>query len=215
MSRDRLVLMFAKAPQIGRVKTRLAKDVGPKEALRLYERMALRLWNDVLALRANGGGQVWLCFDPPDQADPVSSWLPGADRYLAQVPGDLGHRLTAAFLEARALEFRRIAVVGMDSPELSTEVIEEAFSRVPRERIVVGPAPDGGFYLLAMACPGPDPRGLFQNVQWSSERTLKDVSRNARMQGIRPFRLTMRPDIDTLSDLETYRRGPSQLAFPL
>lgn len=215
MNPDSLVIVFAKNPVPGRVKTRLAKELGPIEALRIYDKMATRIWECMLTLRGRSGAQVWLCFDPPHQSDPVQAWLAGADRYLPQVGGDLGNRMGAALREAMKLGFRQIAIVGTDAPDLGADQVEGAIARAVPERTVLGPTPDGGFYLLAVAGPDPDPEGLFRDVRWSSSHTLEDVARNVQDQGGALTLLASLPDIDTLQDLEAYRRSPSQRLFGL
>jgi len=215
MPAGHVVLAFAKAPQAGRVKTRLAGDLGAEAALRIYDRMARRVWETLMRLKDETGTQIWLCYDPPEATEAVAVWLAGADRYLPQAAGDLGQRLEAGFREGIRARFQAIAAVGMDAPGLVRAQFELAFAQATNQAAVAGPTPDGGFYLLAVATPGPDPAALFQKVRWSSALTLADVGRNAALLGVGLVFLSPQLDIDTLADLQAYRRSPSQQEFPL
>ena len=215
MTRDSLILVFGKAPQSGRVKTRLAQDLGPGEALRIYDRMARHLWDTVCTFRVGKPVQIWLCFDPPDQAEAIQAWLTGADRYLAQVQSNLGRRLAAGIQEGQALGFNAIAVIGMDTPDLSHHHLEAAFKCVAEGHVALGPSEDGGFYLLAGNGQSFKPESLVEGIRWSSSETLSDLLANLEAMGL-PTRLLPRlHDIDTLEDLRRHQSRDPGAFYPL
>jgi uncharacterized protein len=156
----RTLLVFARAPRAGEVKTRLAAAVGADRAVRIYRRMGREA---VERLRA-GPWRTILCFDPPDAEalEAVATWLGTEDlSFLPQAQGDLGTRLQEAFRAG----FRcggPVCVVGTDIPELDRTRVEEAFRgwRLPSgPDVVLGPATDGGYYLLAVRRPPPASSG--------------------------------------------------------
>lgn len=192
MTRPRLVV-FVKAPVIGGAKTRLAKGIGKVQAWRRHRAMTATLlrrlvdprWETVItlsperALKRRFPG-VW-----PDA-------LPRA----LQGDGDLGAR------QARVFGHRApVCVIGSDAPQITRADIAAAFSNLKRHDAVIGPAEDGGYWLLAMN--GPSPEGLFDGMRWSHEETRNDLLRQLSLHGLARVKL-LRPlrDVDEASDLK-------------
>ncbi|MBA4801559.1 MAG: TIGR04282 family arsenosugar biosynthesis glycosyltransferase [Euryhalocaulis sp.] len=182
--RPRLVI-FAKPPAMGRAKTRLAADIGPVPAMRLYRAMVAHIlrntrdprWKTLLALpddSLNARHPVW----PPD--------LPR----MPQGPGDLGAR------QARAFSAPMTVVIGTDTPDVTARDIAAALAALRRSEAVIGPAEDGGYWLLGLK--GPARPGLFDGVRWSHANTLNDLEKRLP----RPImRLAAKRDIDDGTDL--------------
>lgn len=190
----RTLLVFAKSPEPGRVKTRLARVMGPARAAELYRRMGRRVVDQL----RGGDYRIVVCFDPPDAERAVRRWL-GADSlsFRPQSPGDLGERMVRAFEGA----FRRaeeVCVVGTDAPSVDRTVISRAFRELERVDVVLGPARDGGYYLMALKRPIP---ALFRDVPWSTDAVLEVTLERARELGLAVAQLEERSDVDTVEDL--------------
>jgi uncharacterized protein len=193
-----VVLVFAKLPESGRVKTRLAKDVGAEAALEIYRELAERTWAQVVAADA----ERWLVFDPPDREAEVEAWLPGADRYLSQASGDLGVRLSAAFDAAFDAGAPAAAVIGTDIPGLTAELLDRALDTLAPDEASFGPATDGGYWLLALARRQPS---LFTDMPWSTERVGAITLDRIRALGLSIRTLPTLDDVDTAEDLARWR----------
>ncbi len=189
-----LVLVFAKAPRPGQVKTRLAADLGEETAARIYRTMGRTV---VDGLRG-GPFRIRVCFAPADARTEMADWLGRADLdFHPQSDGDLGHRMETAAAEA----FRsasRVCLVGTDTPDLDHRVVEEALRGLEDADAVVGPARDGGYYLLALNRLEPS---LFRDVPWSTSRVLETTLARAKEAGLTVRTLTMRVDVDRITDV--------------
>ena len=190
------VVVFAKAPVPGRVKTRLAADVGPKEATRIYRTIGLET---VEALRGGPWStHVYITPSTPEALGAVREWL-GTDgiAFRTQAPGDLGDRMSAAARET----LRRAAsmvIVGTDIPGLDAEAIRRALRALETSDVVLGPATDGGYYLIALNEPRPE---LFEDIPWSTSEVLTETTRAAERAGLSVSLLDPMTDVDTLADL--------------
>jgi rSAM/selenodomain-associated transferase 1 len=177
------------------VKTRLAAEVGPEEAADIYRSLGRRVVDQL-----RGGPWRSLVFhDPPGSGGAVEEWLgPEGLAFRPQAPGELGERLQAAFQEAFR-EAEEVVVVGTDAPGVNEALVQEAFRRLGREELVLGPATDGGYYLLGLARPAPE---LFDGVPWSTDAVLEETCRIALREGMIPGFLPALSDVDRLEDWE-------------
>lgn len=188
MIRPRLYV-FAKAPIMGRAKTRLARDIGPAHAKRLYRAMSAQVLRNVQDPRWD----TVLAVTPPAALGHIPDWH--GHTQIAQVSGGLSERLAAVFTGKGP-----VAVIGTDCPQVTANDIADAFSALRRNAAVFGPADDGGFWLMG----GHSPLGLdtFKDVRWSHERTLSDM--RARIDG-NIAQLRTLTDVDDLKALSAYR----------
>lgn len=185
------LIVMAKAPRIGVGKTRLAREVGKVEAWRINRALQARTMRVAMDAR----WRTLLCVTP-DHA--VGLDLPGvwpADVERApQGEGDLGERL------ARALApYRRVAVIGTDCPDITPAHIGSAFTALRRAPFALGPAHDGGFWLLA-ARDGASAARAMAGVRWSSSHAAKDMLRNLRASSV--VLLARLRDVDVAADLK-------------
>jgi len=202
----RCIGVFAKAPTPGRVKTRLAADLGDERATDIYRRIGR---GTVDSLRG-GPYRLIVFFDPPDEVAraAVESWLgPKGLELRPQSSGDLGTRMTAA-LGVCLEEADAACLVGTDIPDLGALTAERAFEALANDDIVVGPATDGGYYLIGMTRPQPD---LFAEVPWSTSRVLSETLARAERRGLTVALLDPKTDVDRVADvplrlLESTRR---------
>jgi hypothetical protein len=188
------VLVFVRAPEAGRVKTRLAAGIGAPAALRVYVRLA----EHALAQARASGAAVRVHFTPADAGEAVRAWLGPGAAYLPQAEGDLGERMRGAFDAAFAAGFRRVVVIGSDLPELSPELLRRAFALLDGREAVLGPARDGGYYLLGLRRPVPD---VFHGIAWSTAEVLGATVARLRATGIEPALLETLADLDEAADL--------------
>ena len=162
-----VLYVFAKRPAMGAAKTRLARDIGPTHAQRLYRAMTERVLRQVRDPR-------WetVVYAAPGRAiGTVPQWQGFAQR--PQPGGSLSPRLDAVFSGPK----RPVIVIGTDCPQVNARDIAAALRRLKQHRVVFGPASDGGFWL--MGANAPLGRGFFDGVRWSSAHTLSDVADRA------------------------------------
>ena len=204
------LILFAKPPLPGRVKTRLAQSLGPEGAARLYACFLRDAAETARALTAErpGVGLVceWVFEGDESLADfPLTDWLPGAFLHRAQTGADLGARMSAAL--GRCLAFGRHAVlIGTDFPDLPHHVLLEAFQNLEsadQPKITLGPAADGGYYLVGMNRFAP---GIFTGIPWSTSDVLSRTLEKAEALGIGTYLLPEWRDVDEADDLEALKR---------
>lgn len=190
------ILVFVRAPEAGRVKTRLAAEIGDEAALRVYRRLAEHTVAEARALGAEAA--VRIHFTPAAGGEAVRAWL-GADAlYLPQGEGGLGARMRAAFEAAFAAGHPRVVIVGSDLPDLSAGVLRRALRLLDAHPAVVGPAADGGYYLLGLGEMVP---GAFEGIAWSTGEVLGATLARLRAAGCEPALLETLRDVDTAADL--------------
>ncbi|GAA3927095.1 TIGR04282 family arsenosugar biosynthesis glycosyltransferase [Hymenobacter algoricola] len=191
------LLIFARHPELGRVKTRLARTLGDAAALAVY--------GELLALtRAAAGGlaqthkTVWFADHAP--AEPDAQWA-GYETRL-QPAGELGHRMSAGFAQAFAAGATAAVIIGTDCPALTTEHLQAAFAHLETHDVVLGPAEDGGYYLLGLKKVY---SALFAGKVWSTDSVLSATLADAQHLGLRVALLPRLQDVDTEADLMTWR----------
>ncbi|HEX8211860.1 MAG TPA: TIGR04282 family arsenosugar biosynthesis glycosyltransferase [Longimicrobium sp.] len=189
-----VTLVFVRAPVAGRVKTRLAAALGAEGALRVYRRLAEHTLHEARAL----GGEVRVHFTPADAGAEVRAWLGEGPLYLPQSAGDLGARMEAAFRAAFHDGADRVVIIGSDLPDLSTALLRRAFDALESHPAVIGPARDGGYYLLGMRMMI---EGLFDGIPWSTDEVLARALERLHAAGIEPALLDTLSDVDELDDL--------------
>jgi rSAM/selenodomain-associated transferase 1 len=120
-----------------------------------------------------------------------------------QVRGDLGQRMAASFEQAFAAGAEAAVLTGSDVPGLNSQIVRAAFEALDASPVVIGPASDGGYYLIGMRAPGAP---LFEGIEWSSERVLVQTEALAGAQGLVVARLSELHDVDTVEDLVRWRQ---------
>ena len=175
------------------MKTRLTPAFRPEEVADLYRALLL----DTIEVVESTGAEVVVAFTPGNARRPLERLLGGRRRLLAQPPGDLGDRLEGVLASLHG-GGRPVLVVGSDCPGLTPERVREAVEALREAPIVVGPALDGGFYLIGMSRPAP---GLLLDVPWSTERVLDATLRRVRERDLPVRELAPERDLDTPRDL--------------
>ena len=160
-----LVIIFARAPRYGAVKTRLARDIGAGDALRFYKRTLDRL---ARLVRSDARFDVVIAHTP----DHERAGLPAGIALAGQGDGDLGQRMVRAL---RWAGNRPAVVIGSDVPEVSAAHIRAAFVLLGRQPYVLGPARDGGYWLIGARHPLRMQIDVLAGVRWSSASTMDDT----------------------------------------
>jgi rSAM/selenodomain-associated transferase 1 len=187
------VLLFARAPLPGTVKTRLAAEVGQDVALQAYRDVGARVARQVAErYRLN----VW--YDPPGAEEQTRNWL-GAHEYHAQPAGDLGARMEHAFSAHFARGDRPVIAIGADAPGVTADTIAAAEAALREADVVLGPALDGGYYLLGFGGPHPE---LLADVPWGTADVLGITVARCRAGDLAVRQLEALRDLDTAADLQ-------------
>jgi rSAM/selenodomain-associated transferase 1 len=189
------VLVFVRAPRPGRVKTRLAATIGAGAALRVYRRLAEHTLREARGVES---AAVRVHVDPAGAEEEVRGWLGGGAAYLPQAEGELGERMRRAFEEAFAAGNKRVVIVGSDLPGLSTGLLRRALEALEAREVVLGPARDGGYYLLGLRRVLPE---LFREIPWSTGEVLSLTRERLAEQGVEPLLLEELADVDEVGDL--------------
>ena len=198
-------MVFVKAPVPGTVKTRLAAEVGEARATQIYRELA-----EGTVRRLSGPEAPWnveVHFAPPDSASAavIHAWL-GENRdvtFLPQAEGGLGMRMEAALRRALARGAPSACVVGSDVPALGPRQVEAALQALARGAdLVLGPSPDGGYYLVGVRAGQPlRDSPLFHRMPWSTDRVLEESLHRAQALGLRVHLLEPLSDVDRAEDL--------------
>jgi rSAM/selenodomain-associated transferase 1 len=202
---DRCLLFFLKNPEKGKVKTRLASALGEEKAVKLYKRFML----EMLSTLNRGTFLFYLCFYPGDSLETLKKWLGEEYLYMAQYGGDLGERMENCFMEAFAMNFKRVVLIGSDIPDLPLEFIEEAFTSLKEKDAVIGPSLDGGYYLIGFNDNKFSPQ-VFKGIPWSKERVFEETMKILSKEGLTVHTLKPLRDIDTIVDLRKLYGTPSK-----
>lgn len=197
-SMNRVLGLFAKLPQPGQVKTRLAAETSPEWAAQVARAFLLDMLDRLSVIPA----RRILAFAPAE-AGAAFAVLAG-ERYILvpQATGDLGQRLEAFFSQQLAAGARQTILLGTDSPTVPLALLEQAFDELEQADVVLGPATDGGYYLIGC---GPRLPPLFANIRWSSRHVLADTLACFPQDS---WRLAVLPpwyDVDTLDDWHVLR----------
>jgi rSAM/selenodomain-associated transferase 1 len=196
------LIIFVKAPRRGAVKTRLARAIGEEAARGAYEKMVEELVERLASIPT-----VELRFTPDDAVTEIRQWRRDNWHLRPQGEGDLGQRLERAFADAFANGAQYVAVIGSDCPAITPDDIRSAWTVLETNDVVLGPAQDGGYWLIGLGEPRP---ALFQTIDWSTDKVLKQTLRRARARNLKVELLRELSDVDTESDwmqfLEQNRR---------
>jgi rSAM/selenodomain-associated transferase 1 len=199
----RCILLFAKYPDQGAVKTRLAQDLCGIEAEELYRAFVL----DTLSLLKCTGIPVTICCFPDVSQKSFAAWLGDAYRYLPQHGKDLGDRIKNCFSQAYSLGFEQVAALGTDIPDLPSAFVTEAFVSLKKDDAVIGPSTDGGYYLIGFKKSRFLPKA-FNRIDWSTDRVFSQTMDRLYAAGSKTHVLPAWHDVDTLADLqELFQRG--------
>lgn len=204
------VVVFGKEARPGKVKTRLAQDMGNQHAVLFYRAFAQDIFEMVgCLLQREEQTDGFLAWSGSREAELVSYATEVGLQVIDQGSGGLGDRLERVCSEMRARGYEEILIIGTDSPTLSEEHLQTAFLSLEFHHVVFGPSFDGGYYLIGMALRRAEPTEmeelLFREIEWSTSKVLGASLRAAKKGGLLCDLLGFWYDIDTVEDLEILR----------
>jgi hypothetical protein len=199
------LIVFTRFPEPGKSKTRLIPALGPEGAADLHRQMCehtlawARGWKD----RFSGSLQVQITGNSKES---FQKWLGLGLSFLPQSGGDLGSRMQEAFRQAFQEGMEKVAVVGTDCPGLTEDLAQQAFVRLNKSQVVLGPAKDGGYYLIGLRGPSEE---LFHAIPWGTGEVLAKTREIAKNLGLRVFLLEPLEDVDRPEDLPVWEKFSS------
>ncbi|MDO3695440.1 TIGR04282 family arsenosugar biosynthesis glycosyltransferase [Wenyingzhuangia sp. chi5] len=185
-----LLIIFTRKPELGKVKTRLAKDTSDEIALAVYKDLLIHTHQITKNLEVD----KWVFYT--DDIEFEDLWDEGDYMKMIQAEGDLGAKMQDAFFKGFGAGYFEIVMIGSDVDTLTQEMIEDAFDQV-KQQPVIGPSEDGGYYLLGLEEPRTD---VFQNKEWGTDTVLRDTLLDFAEEEI--ALLDELNDIDLLEDIE-------------
>ena len=195
-----VVVVMAKRPVPGKTKTRLCPPLTPLEAAGLYEALLKDTIELVSGLR---GVETAVAVSPQSAVDEMRRMAPRVARMLAVEGADIGACLRSATEQLFAEGFSRVVAVNSDGPTLPAQYLERAVEMLTHSDVVLGPAEDGGYYLIGMRQQQP---GLFTDIEWSSSRVAVQTLERAAAAGLTVAQLPSWYDVDTPAELERLRK---------
>jgi hypothetical protein len=195
-----ILCVFARAPELGRVKTRLCPPLTADEALELHRALVDDTLEHLDRVRRPSLSKVLLLTRPLQRANDLA--IPRGWRVGIQSQGDLGERLASLFYTSFRRGARSVVVLGSDSPTLPLQVVQDAYDALDRVDVVVGPASDGGYYLLGARVFVPD---LFRGISWGTSEVLEQTRKVLQTTVTSHENLVPWYDVDRARDLERLR----------
>ncbi len=191
------IIIFVRNPELGKVKTRLARQIGDDLTLQVYNELLLHTRDTTCNLDCD----KFLFYSENIEDNDI--WEKERFEKKLQEGDNLGDRMMLAFFELFQQGYSKVVIIGSDCPELTSFIIEDAFDKLHSHDVVIGPSTDGGYYLLGLTHLLPD---LFKDKEWSTDKvlaeTIKDVVRLKRSS----YFLTELSDIDTAEDLHRFQQ---------
>jgi rSAM/selenodomain-associated transferase 1 len=195
-----LLVVVAKAPVPGEVKTRLFPHLSPQEAANVYQNF---LRDTLLEMGTIPGIDAAVAFTPEEAGGIFTSLAAGLFSLFLQRGKDLGERLCNIFVEKLREGYEAVSIINSDSPDLPKDVVQESFRRLSSNQaeVVFGPCDDGGYYLVGMKKVIPE---LFIDIPWSTDRVLSLSLERAEKMAIKTDLLPRWNDIDTFEELVAF-----------
>ena len=191
--KNNAVILFVRNPVLGKVKTRLAKTIGDQKALKVYQ----DLLNHTMVQTKNLLCDKFLFYDTVITQDDI--WSENSYFKKIQIGEDLGQKMQNAFQTVFSLGYKNVVIIGSDLFDLKSEHIDTAFLQLQKNDVVIGPAEDGGYYLLGLK---QMIQPIFKDKNWGTETVLNQTLEN--LKNYTTSFLETLNDIDTFEDLQKY-----------
>jgi len=199
------LIVFSRYPEPGKTKTRTIPALGAEGAAELQRQMTEHTLAQVEKMQGNRAVEVH--FSGGDRQQ-MAAWLGGDRVYRQQHPGNLGERLTAAFQGAFAARMTGVIAIGIDCPDLSAALLDEAFTALTESDVVLGPARDGGYYLIGMRRFVP---ALFQEIHWGTATVFEQTRAIAHQLNLTSRDLPILSDVDEPGDLAIWENCKARI----
>jgi len=207
------LMIFTRFPEPGTTKTRLIPRLGSRGAADLQRRMTEHVLTQARPLQDVRGVDLEVRYDGGDAAA-MRAWLGEDLVYVRQGAGDIGARMARALRDGMAREYAAMVLIGSDIPGISTALVQGAFEALAEDPVVLGPASDGGYYLIGLSrdVKPTDLPTLFSGVPWGSATVLADTCRRLRRLGRPCILLETLEDVDRPEDLPVWERFNPNIA---
>lgn len=192
--KDKALIVFIKNPELGRVKTRLAAELGDASALEIYLSLLDHTRKTALSIDADRYTYYSRFIEAEDE------WNERDFHKCLQSGASLGHRMERAFVETLE-KYERAVIIGSDCPGITPDLLELGFDLLRMSDVVLGPSMDGGYYLIGMKRPHPD---LFRKMPWSTDKVLGETRHRLRSSGLQWEELPVLADIDRAEDWQRW-----------
>jgi hypothetical protein len=192
MNKKNALIIFIKNAEAGKVKTRLARSIGNDKALQVYQEMLEHTFQITQSLPC--GKYVYYS----ERIETADRWLNNGYYQRLQLGADLGERMLNAFTELSESRYEKVVIIGSDCFELTAELIKTAFDQLEQYDAVIGPALDGGYYLLGLKKFYPD---VFFNKLWSTGEVLQQTLSDLKKLTLKYVLLPTLRDVDDVADL--------------
>ena len=193
------LIVFTRYPEPGKTKTRLISALGKEGAANLHRQLAEHTLRQVKSLVADASGTVEVYFTGATEAL-MREWLGDNIVYQQQGNGDLGDRMARAFDRAFSAGSEQVVIIGIDCPSIDAKLLLYAFEQLHSTDLVLGPAADGGYYLIGLGRIVPE---LFTGINWGTSRVLAQTLAHAQRLNLSIYQLPVLTDIDRPSDLSS------------
>lgn len=193
MKNNKLLLIFTRNPELGKVKTRLAKTVGDETALKIY--IFLLQKTREVSLKVSSDKAIYYSVKIREN----DIWDANSYQKHLQMGDDLGVRMQHAFQQSFKDSYQKVVIIGSDLYDLTPKIIENSFTQLDTSDVVLGPAKDGGYYLLGMKTMHPT---IFQNKKWGTATVLKETLGDLKDKKV--SLLEELNDVDVYEDIENH-----------
>ncbi len=190
------LICFVRYPEPGKVKTRLAEGLGEREACELYRRFVA----DVLACASEVDACLHVFCHPAEEIEKCRQWLGRDVEVFAQRGADLGERMKNSLSDVFSGSAQRAVIIGSDAPDVPSAYISEAFRALQSSGCAVGPAADGGYYLIGFRRNAFLP-GVFEDMPWGTSSVLEKTMSCLASHSVSVYTVPGWYDIDTIEDL--------------
>ena len=190
----RAIILFTRVPLPGKTKTRLMPFLSGQECARLHECFIL----DIYRACAQTDADILVCCTPDENKDVLTQLLDRDLVFLPQRGRDLGERMSRAFRSAFRLGYEKVLLIGTDIPQLTAEILRDAFDALSAHDAVIHPTADGGYYLIGMTKEQPE---LWHTARYGTSSALADTLEQAEKAGLKMAVGQMCRDVDTKEDL--------------
>jgi uncharacterized protein len=192
------LIIYTRFPEPGSTKTRLIPVLGAEGACRLHRQLTENIIAEIRKLRTNLPMKVEVHFSG-GSSEQMAAWLGRDWDYVVQVGGDIGARMERSFEQAFRRGWNQAILIGSDLPEMTGRILREAFRRLDDHELVLGPAQDGGYYLIGLKAPRPELFG--GHILWGTPEVLKKTLLTAKNLGLKSALLEKLKDVDRPEDL--------------
>lgn len=196
------LIIFTRYPEPGKTKTRMIPALGAEGAAELQRQMSEHTLKTAKEWQKNSGGNIAVYFAGGD-VSLMSNWLGKNLTYYPQVAGDLGYKMKSAFEGVFNNGATRIVTIGIDCPDINMALLNQAFSSLLEQDLVLGKAEDGGYYLIGLNHLIPE---LFQNINWGTSQVLVQTENIANSLNLNTAYLPMLRDVDRPEDLFIWQK---------